>query len=342
MTFINLFIKKTHYFENHYSSSYGTRGSLFGLFFGAPPTYEKEFGITQTTPILVDQLVKREYNIQTFPSADFTMPPFHEMFFRHVKHINTRTEGATPCERDEKITDMAIDFIANQKNDKPFFSFIFYDLAHAISIPEKYRSKFTPSWDHPDYMSLCNDIDRTPFFNLYKNCMFHIDSLVGRVLDELENKNLLDKTIIVITGDHGQEFNENKKNYWGHGSNFSEWQLKVPFLLYYPSIEGNRTYSHMTTHYDVSTFILGRFLGIKNPTSDYSIGYDMYDTSSRYPHIVGSVVNYGFIMDSIIANTNHIGSLEITDRKLNELPRSVLNSKSLKIAIDKKNYFYKK
>lgn len=336
------FSKKGHYFNNHYSSSYGTRGGLFGLFYGASLTYEKEFGISKTTPVLVDQLVERQYNIQAFPSANFTMPPFHKMFFRHVKDINTKTEGATPFDRDERITEMAIDFIAEQKNDKPFFSFIFYDLAHAISIPENYRTKFTPSWEHPDYMALNNDIDRTPFFNLYKNCVYHIDHLIGRVLTELENKDMLDKTIIIITSDHGQEFNENKKNFWGHGSNFTEWQLKVPFILYYPSIEGNKTYSHMTTHYDVSASIVHQFLGVENPISDYSMGYDIYSTSSRYPHVVGSVVNFGFIMDNIITNTNHIGSLEITDAKLNTLPRSALDTKVIREALQKKNYFYKK
>lgn len=169
-----------------------------------------------------------------------------------------------------------------------------------------------------------------------------MDSQINRVLTELENQNMLNNTIIIISSDHGQEFNENKKNYWGHGSNFSKWQLEVPLIVYYPSIEAGKTFSHMTTHYDISATLLKHFMGVENPATDISMGYDLYDTNSRYPHIIGSIVNFGFIFENSITSTNHLGTLEITDRELNELPRSALDVKQLQTAIEKKNHFYKK
>ena len=115
---------------------------------------------------------------------------------------------------------------------KPFF--LFYDLAHGYEVPKDKLYRFQPSWEFADYMKLNNDIDPTPFLNLYYNCVAEADSLVGCVLHKLEEKKLLDNTLVIITRDHGQEFNKNHKNYWGHGSNYSPVQTHIPFLLYEP------------------------------------------------------------------------------------------------------------
>lgn len=162
---------------------------------------------------------------------------------------------------------------------------------HAISLPEEAQKPFTPSWNYPDYLALNNSMDPTPFFNLYKNCSYNIDLYIDKVLKALDEKNLLENTIIIITGDHGQEFNENKKNYWGHSSNYSQYQINVPFMIYYPNIENpGKVYNHTTTHYDIVPTISKRFLGVENPYQDYSIGTDIYDsTTTRYPHIVGKL-----------------------------------------------------
>lgn len=334
--------QRGQYFDNHYSSSNGTRGSLFGLFFGVSYTYEKEFIMTKKSPLFIDQLMSRMYDIQVFPSACFTSPPFNETIFRRVSDINVKTKGATVFERDNKIADMTIDYVNERKSDKPFFSFTFFDLPHAISIPKEYRKKFQPSWDEADYMALSNEMDRTPYFNLYKNCVYHVDHLIGKILDDIEAKGMMERTVIIVTGDHGQEFNENKKNYWGHSGNYSKWQTNVPLIVYYPGIDAGKRFSHMTTHYDISPSVMKHFLGVTNPYDDFSMGYDLYDKHTRYPHLVGDHVNYGFVFDNMIITTNHLGAMDVTDKDLNELPRNSVNIDDLKAAIEKKNMFYKK
>jgi len=151
----------------------------------------------------------------------------------------------------------------------------------------------------------------------------------------------MDNTVIIITADHGQEFNENQKNYWGHGGNFSKWQIHVPMVLYYPGIEQGNRFSHMTTHYDIAPTLMKRYLGIKNPSTDFSMGYDLYDTTSRYPHIVSDHITYGFVFENSIASTTHLGTILVTDHALNALPRSAIEIKELQKAIEKKNIFYK-
>lgn len=212
------FATRSSVFTHHLSSSSGTRGSIFGLFFGISPTYWKAFELSGTSPLFIQTLLEQGYDVQTFPSATLQNPPFDRIIFGEVPHLRTETQGATPFERDTRLTADFLQYL-DQKPDKPFFAFLFYDLLHAISIPAPHRHKFEPSWEYANYMALSNEMDATPFFNLYRNCGWYVDSLVGSIVGELEHKGLLDNSILVITGDHSQEFNENKKNYWGHGSN---------------------------------------------------------------------------------------------------------------------------
>lgn len=336
------FSKKGNVFNNHISSSHGTKGSIFSIFFGLPFTYEHDFSISKVSPLFVDRLIDLKYDFQIYASADFTNPPFNEIIFRRVPGIRLKSNAKDSFGKDNEITDEFVKFINTRNSDKPFFSLLFYDLPHAISIPEEHRKKFQPSWDHADYTRLNNNTNREEYFNLYKNVVHYDDKLVGTVLKELEKKNMLDNTVVIITGDHGQEFNENKKNYWGHSSNYSQWQIKIPFVLYYPGIENSNHYNHTTTHYDIVPTMMERFLGVKNNPEDYSMGYDIYKTNNRIPHVVGDKINYGFLLQNVIVTTGHTGGLEITDYKLNEVDRSNINMKELQKAIEKKNMFYKK
>ncbi len=335
------FARQAHTFTNHWSSSSGTRGSLFGLFFGLPYTYEKEFSISKMSPLLIDRFIELDYDIQTFPSSTFKTPPFHEIVYRRVPGIMTESEGADTYQRDNYITDKFSEYIENYDSEKPFFSFLFYDLLHAMNIPKEYH-RFHPCWETSEYLALTNKTDPAPFFNLYRNCAFHVDSLVGKLTGLLEQKGLLENTVIVITGDHGQVFNENKRNYWGHGGNYTKWQVQVPFILYYPGMEEKgKTFSHMTTHYDVTPTIMNLFLGVTNPASDYTTGNNIYSEASRYPHPVGDGINYGFLFEDLIVTTNHYGTMEITDSQLNPQKRSALKASELQKALAVKNRFFR-
>ena len=84
--------------------------------------------------------------------------------------------------------------------NRPFFSFVFYDLLHAIDIPAPYRKKFQPSSDYANYLALNHNMDPEPFFNLYRNCAYYVDSLVGKVVNKLEANGLLEKRGVVGLG----------------------------------------------------------------------------------------------------------------------------------------------
>ncbi len=333
------FARKSSVYTRHLSSSNGTRGSIFGMFFGISPTYWHAFELSNIQPLFIKTLLQRNFDIQAYPSATLRNPPFNQIIFGSIPEIRTETAGDTPFERDTQLTDDFLRYIDRPK-DRPFFAFLFYDLLHAISIPAPYRQKFKPSWDYANYMALNNDTDPTPYFNLYRNCGWYVDSLIGNILDKLEAKNLLKESVILITGDHSQEFNENKKNYWGHGSNYSDAQIHVPFI-YYDDSRAPRTYTHTTTHYDIVPTLMNQYLGIANPPEEYSMGYLLSDSLPPAYHLTGTEENYAIITPHAIYEKKHSGKVVITDSMLNPIKHN-LSPQLLKEIIEYKNRFRKR
>ena len=335
------FAQDSENYTQHISSSNGTRGGIFGLFTGVCSYYWDSFEYANIQPLLVEELLRQGYDVQTYPSATLTGPPFAKMLFANVKDLNVTTEGKTVYDRDCQLTRNFIADLDKRDSVKPFFSFLFYDLPHAIELSKDKLYHFQPSWEYADYTKLNNDMDPTPFFNLYRNCVWTVDSLTGHVIDALREKNLLKNTVVMITGDHGQEFNENHKNYWGHWANYSRPQTGVPMIYYYPGCKaGSRNYR--TTHYDVSATLLKQVLGVQNPPEDLSMGRMLQDSTARDWHVVGNDLFYAFILnDGTIVEKRGAGNVVVFDKQMNQLDDYPLNAKQLNDAIIRLNRFYK-
>lgn len=109
-----------------------------------------------------------------------------------------------------------------------------FDAPHGYDFPPNFEPKYEPMLKEVNYLKLNNDTDPAPFFNRYKTSVRYVDSMAAKVLDKLKESGDLDNTLVIITGDHGQEMNDNKLNFWGHNSNFTDAQVNVPFAIFGP------------------------------------------------------------------------------------------------------------
>ena len=131
--------------------------------------------------------------------------------------------------------------------------------------------------------------DPTPYLNQYKNAVYFNDGLIDKILTSLKQQGLLENTLIILTGDHGQELNDSHQNYWGHNSNFTDYQTKVPFVIYDASRPQPTTYTYRISHHDAAPTILQEVYGCTNPPSDYALGRSLFDsTPARLPHLPGT------------------------------------------------------
>ncbi|MDD8027719.1 MAG: sulfatase-like hydrolase/transferase [Acidobacteriota bacterium] len=66
--------------------------------------------------------------------------------------------------------------------------------------------------------------------NLYDGEVAYMDLIIGQVMLRLKAKNLLERTLVVVAGDHGESFGE--KGEYGHGVFLYEPAVHVPLLMY--------------------------------------------------------------------------------------------------------------
>ena len=67
----------------------------------------------------------------------------------------------------------------------------------------------------------------------YDDCIADLDEQLGRLLDELERRGILERTWLIITSDHGESFGE-QPGVFGHGTSLYQPQLHVPLVIVPP------------------------------------------------------------------------------------------------------------
>ena len=111
---------------------------------------------------------------------------------------------------------------------KPFFSFMFFESTHhPYSFPKE--AEYTKDYINPFNAAKVTAKDGPRIFNRAANCARHLDMCLDQVYQTLEKKDLLKNTIVVIAGDHGEEYFE--KGYLGHSSSFVNEQTKTTLIL---------------------------------------------------------------------------------------------------------------
>ena len=266
------FSKNSWVYNNHYSGGNSTRFGLFSMFYGIYGSYWHTILSERVEPVFMKSLRDLNYNIGIWSSTELSWPEFRKTAFIGVPNkIFDKIPGIGAKERDKKQPKLFDAWLDSIPKDKPFFSFLLLDAPHEpYSYPNEFV-KFKPTAKEINYMELDKHSDLKPFLNHYKNAVFYDDYVVGELINNLKKKNLLDNTIIMITGDHGAEFYEN--GFWGHNSAFTKEQIKVPFILYIPK-EKPKTIDLKTSHFDIVPTLL-EILKCSSPTENYSFGVSL-------------------------------------------------------------------
>jgi lipopolysaccharide export system protein LptA len=153
--------------------------------------------------------------------------------------------------------------------------------------------------------------------------LFRIDTIEtsDKSLDTLEENKMFDNTVVLITGDHGEEFGEH--GFFGHNSAFTIEHTKVPMIIYVPWIK-EKTYENMTSHLDIPATML-HLLGYKDSPGIYSDGFSMIDNASkRNFNIACGWNNCSYFSGDYYVNfsmeTYNTGFFEIRDKDYREIP----------------------
>ena len=264
--------------SQHYSGGNGTRMGMFSMFYGLYGSFWFPIFDEQRSPVMMDVVHDMGYQMDMFTSASFTYPEFDRTMFVNVPADKLHEAGtALPWRRDIENIDSLLKFIDQRDVSTPFMTFMFFESTHA---PYHFPSTAVirrPYLEDLNYATMDLHKDITPIKNRYINACNHVDSQIARVLDYLKEHDLMDSTIVMVTGDHGEEFMENGR--WGHNWGFTDGQTRPPMVLSIPG-QGHREITRLTSHLDIPATMLP-LLGVKNPPADYSLGHDILGDTER-------------------------------------------------------------
>ena len=293
-------------FRNHFSGGNSSRMGMFSLFYGLPPGYWSSFSALQRSTVLLDQMQERNYQLGLFASATMYRPVvLDRTAFANVPDLRIMTEPASDpaWKRDRKLTREWFEWLDKSNTDQPFFGFLFYDATMGRNFPPDYPVQFKPQ----------SDTEQARGFAKYQGAVHFVDSLVGTVLKDLEQRGLMDNTVVLITSDHGEEFGESGARLRKHGSGYTRYQLVTPMVLYWPGRESGAVYEHRTSHYDIIPTLMQNLFGCKNPASDYSVGNNLFDLQQWDWLVAGSYYNYAVLEPDQITVTFPNGLYEVRD-----------------------------
>lgn len=327
-------------FMDHYSGGNATRMGVFSLFYSIPGTYWHRILAERQPPVFMTQLLKHGYDVQAFRSAPLFSPEFDRTVFAPINAVRMRSEGSDSAERDADLTRDFLSFLDTRTEQKPFFALLFYDSPHKLTFPDDYPLAFRPSAADVNYLGLDNETDPTPLHNRYRNSVHYVDGLIGQALTAMKQRGLLENSVIVVTGDHGQEFNDNRRNYWGHNSNFTRYQTGVPLILHSPTLPP-AVHRHRTTHFDVVPTLLREHFGCSEPFNTYSVGRSLFDPGGREAVIMSEYTDFAIVTADKVAVVREQG-MQVLDASHGVVRDGRLEPKLIAMALEQKSRFYRR
>ena len=120
-----------------------------------------------------------------------------------------------------ETTRLALDWL-NDNLDEKFHLFLHYFDPHASYEPPREFDIFQT--DTPVSLAEWNA-------QRYDGEIRYVDYEIGKVIDLLEKEGMMNKTVVIVTADHGEAFGEHKY-FFDHGDLLYEHQIHIPLIIY--------------------------------------------------------------------------------------------------------------
>jgi arylsulfatase A-like enzyme len=149
--------------------------------------------------------------------------------------------------------------------DRVFAFAHFFDPHYDLIPPAPYDTRFDPAYTGtidgrnfwvnpaiwtPDKGRVVSDRDLEHLRALYRGEIAWTDAAVGKLIERLRADGRLDDTLIVIVGDHGEEFFEHQNR--GHRQSLYDEVLRVPLLIVPPGATERATPRRVETQVSLS------------------------------------------------------------------------------------------
>ena len=320
-------------FDAHYSGGNSSRAGMFSLFYGVPATYWDAFSSLTQPPVIMDLFQKNGYQLGLFASAPvYRAAALDRTALARVPNLRLQTKSPYPGSSgwDRTVTEEWFGWLDHRDPARPFFGFLYYDAAVSFEPPDNYPSVV------PVPPGASTQVRRNA---RYLTAVHYVDSLLGRVLDDLRRRKLLENTVIIVTSDHGMEFNENGLGFTGHGTAFDELQMRTPLVIRWPGRPPARI-THRTSHNDLAPTLVTELFGCANPPSDYASGHSLF-SGVAWDWLIGAGYEDFALIEADRVTVVFPSGYEIRDKSYRLVPHPALPRDLVRSAMHEMSRFYR-
>ena len=249
------------------SSSPGHDGKSWSMPYESPKNYDPKYGNPAFEYYQNSETKKQMASVEAEGiEKGLKGNKLRNYVFERIKPSTESADVSDEAYQDGIYTKTAIKQITNlQATGKPWFLGVGFQKPHLPFVaPKKYwdlydRSKvelaefqqlsegtplfafhnygelraFSDIDDNYDIGDIIDEAKQRELIHGYMACISYIDAQLGKLLDELERKGILDDTLIVLWGDHGWHLGDHTE--WCKHSNF-EQATRIPFMFAGPGV----------------------------------------------------------------------------------------------------------
>ena len=274
----------------HFTTGTTTPEGLFGVCSGTDAMFWYASSHGRHYPLFFKALKKLGYQNTGFSSSTFAFKDMDKYVFGDdmdellvINEMKQAEETITWKSRrleleDQLVLDEWVQRLDDPARDgRPSMDFLFFYVTHYnYYYPDEFE-KFTPAMSSNFSAGDLNLRNKVPeLYNRYLNSVHYLDHLIGEALDALESRSRLERTIVMITGDHGEEFFERGR--FSHSMAVHNYQTRVPLVVHVPGRKQALDRYSVTSHADIAPTVLGA-LGVDLPLRELFSGNNLLDES---------------------------------------------------------------
>jgi len=258
---ITSFKKENIFFKKTFSSANATQISWYSIFHSNYPLHWEEAKKKWKSGSIPLQILKKMgYKIHLYSAAQLNYYGLSDVIFgkNHYLadsyHVYPHYFPTQASESDLKtINAFTQDLNQNEAKEGNVYLFFLESTHFNYNWPENYPLHFKPISEEKTHLRISNSLKNIELIkNRYRNSIHFVDSLFGKVVETLKDQGLYRDSVLIFTGDHGEEFFEEGQLF--HASHLSPMQIEPPI---YMKLGNNQRASekdvqkHVISHIDI-------------------------------------------------------------------------------------------
>ena len=285
-------------FKNHFSGANNSQQSVFSLFYGLPNSYWHTITENHIPPVFMNKIREQKRPIGLFSSIGLVHPEFLQSSFSQLK--STPDVFYSKAENNIQVVQQWHKWFSNQSAEKPWFSYVYLEQKNSYLFTQNSQKSIPEQSKH---------------LSLYQAQVSNIDNKIKRLLSPLQKQNQLENTIIIITGTHGQSFQEQSIN-----DNLIN-DSHVPMVMIWPD-KAPQEITRMTSHVDIMPTLMEELFSINNNSSSYSNGQNLLNDNARQYVLSGDINDYIIYESDKITKFSRNGNIDSIDWQGNLIKKS--------------------